>query len=272
MPHTPLTKNFLAEWSSIPDDLRKPLKGQALTERLDHLAATANEQAHAAKQTWRSTLDHARQAGEALEEAYVRLGRRSKWSKWRRDNFKGCRRTATYYRTVAREWSNPRLVEARASGVVFESIRAVIKFLKAPTPSNSEPTPEQLALNAARDELRAAFAEKLRTLTPEEIEVFKNAFDGLWDVLYDELKNRVCETLNRDYYNEPRRYAAARYKRRQEQVANEIKKQLENFYKLEIDLDRVVVVPPHAKKTGGSLAVPLSEQYRTARWQRSRTG
>ncbi len=93
------------------DGIGKKLTGPVLTRRLAKLAETASTHHQQADQmhrvAWQGWLEHSRQAGEALLEAQRRLGHRSKWSKWRKANFKASKETACDYARVAREWENP---------------------------------------------------------------------------------------------------------------------------------------------------------------------
>ena len=58
--------------------------GMDLAVRLEELARTAHREHVAVLNGWRDVLEHARAAGEALDEAKRRLGHRSKWGRWQR--------------------------------------------------------------------------------------------------------------------------------------------------------------------------------------------
>lgn len=74
------------------------------TAELTTLADRANEEHRAAEAAMNEALHHARNAGEALNEAKEQTPHGS-WGDWVRDNFEGSARTARLYQRIARNWS-----------------------------------------------------------------------------------------------------------------------------------------------------------------------
>ncbi len=131
------------------------------------------------------------------------------------DRFDASRETARVYMRISREWDNPRLQEARHNGFELTSIQSVLRLLGGEKPSDEvapngdKPTEAELS-SMARDNLRKQFAERLRTLTNDEIRVFEKCgvFDDVCDEGYARLKRLVCIVLDCDYYerrDSPRR-------------------------------------------------------------------
>jgi hypothetical protein len=187
------------------------LKGEKLKARLEELKGAANRHHDAAKRAWRGALEHARDAGVALQEAYERLGRRGRWGRWLRINFQGSARTAREYRRIARQWNHPKLQDAREQGITLNSIAAVLRVLRAEKLSesdsdgsgNSDSFGPLIPIDMMRDAVRKDFAAHIRTLKRVELEILCESFDAyFWDVLYGKLKEAVCLVLEDDFYGE----------------------------------------------------------------------
>jgi DNA-binding transcriptional MerR regulator len=190
------------------DGIGRKLTGVALGSRLKTLADEANKHHAEVQARWKGLLDHAQLAGEALIEAKRRLGHRTKWSKWRRDHFEGSKETACHYMRVARHWDDPRIQQAKASGMTIDSINKFLQVLRGQaheprkdTESNS--ALREMEMDFAREQLRKEFAEKLRKLDYQELKVLGEQFDRRsWQRLYKDLQRTVCQVTESDYYKE----------------------------------------------------------------------
>lgn len=180
---------------------KKFYRGLEKLERLAQLAKEANMQHHQARMAWRGALEHARQAGEALDEAYRILGRRKKWGRWRRENFDGSAETARVYRRIAREWNHPRLVQARENGIELDSISTVLKVLRGKKLPDGTAKPADVVLDEKRMAIRRQFAAELRNLDGVEVSVFHNATWELLQSLLGEVRHAVCVATECNYYD-----------------------------------------------------------------------
>jgi hypothetical protein len=190
----------------------KRLRGDKLTERLAELARTTNEHHQAATAAWRGALEHARKAGDALIEAYVRLGRRKKWSAWKRDNFPQISsRSLRVYKQVAKQWDNPLLIAARKVGMEPESIKAFLDIVqrKKNPASEAEQDAETTAaerehekLLIARQSVRDHFNAQLAKLKLDELDQIDRHFHHFWEPLHEKLKDFVRVNVREDFYAE----------------------------------------------------------------------
>lgn len=89
------------------------------------LADQANEEHRQAEAAMTEALVHARNAGEALNEAKDRTPHGS-WGDWVRDHFEGSARTARLYQRIARNWTR---IEDRQR-VADLSLRGAVRLLR----------------------------------------------------------------------------------------------------------------------------------------------
>lgn len=121
------------------------------------LAATANEEHRAAQAAAASALEHARNAGEALNEAKAAVGHGA-WGAWVEEHFEGSARTARIYQRIAREWE---AIPNRQRAAEL-SLRGAVRLLQDAKRENdrerraerrerraSERTPEKREMEAA---------------------------------------------------------------------------------------------------------------------------
>jgi hypothetical protein len=179
------------------------ITGPALSARLESLSRTANEHHREACKAWRGALEHACNAGAALQEAYERLGRRGKWGRWLRTNFEGSPRLARDYRRIHREWNDPRLIAARVGGFERASIQAVLNILRGKQPPMPDTaTADEQAAAWNRNNIRTTIAAKLLSLDTVEVELLASNLDRLWTKLYDDLRRTVNGALEHDHYGD----------------------------------------------------------------------
>ncbi len=186
----------------------KKLTGPALSKRLGELKMQANNHHRKVNEHWRGMLDEARLAGEALLEAKRRLGHRAKWSKWRRENFLASKGTAINYTTVARHWDDERIREARAAGIEINSINKFLQVLRGQAPEQQpEKTEAEKQREGNREEIRKWFAEKLRQLSDEELELYSypETFEELWGETQGQLKHGVMIVYGKHDNDETRK-------------------------------------------------------------------
>lgn len=187
------------------DGIGRKLTGVALVSRLNTLADSANKHHAKVQAHWKGLLDHARLAGEALIEAKRRLGHKTKWSKWRRDHFEGSKETACNYMRVAREWNDPRIQQATASGVTIDSINKFLQVLRGDSSDHDGKTPSvrELEIAETRDQLRQEFANRIKNLDYLELQVLLANFESRsWPRLLEDLKQTVCQVTETEYYDE----------------------------------------------------------------------
>jgi hypothetical protein len=152
--------------------VQRMIKGTKLALLLETLKEQANEHHRDATKNWGSALEHARLAGKALQEAFERLGRRSKWGKWLRRNFEGSARLSRDYRRIWRERQSPLLADASANGLQLTSNKAVLKVLRGGATlrkKNGQESEATLNLQLARRTLQKDFLTKLTKLKPDEL-------------------------------------------------------------------------------------------------------
>jgi len=171
---------------------------KASKQQLKELSDTANSEHELADGCWKGYLDHAKRAGEALNEAKKILGKRGRWGRWRKHNFKGSEETARCYARIAREWNDRRLVNARAQGVTIDSIYSVLKILRnEPIDLAKNWTPIERKVSQLREFIRREFTEYLKELDMFELEVFNDNVVDNWEdrTLFTELHKRLKELV-----------------------------------------------------------------------------
>ncbi|MEQ8694277.1 MAG: hypothetical protein RIC85_02995 [Gammaproteobacteria bacterium] len=201
-------------------------EGAAKDQKLRELEDTAISHHLGAINTWRNTLDHARQAGEALNEAKRILGRRGRWTKWLTKHFceaaLASKETARVYMRIAREWD--RVKDAWAEGITANSIAAVLRVLK--NQKEAKPTQKEWETHEATKDLRKQFADKLKTLDHQELTILAEMFEYCsWPAMHKDLRDTVCKVLEFDYYYEYRDNYEQRRKKRDDkhEVRSKIK-------------------------------------------------
>ena len=187
----------------------RPSKRSKGIYALPKLAKIANRYHREANHAWYNALDYARASGRALVKARsffpVRGGG---WKKWIEDNFDASYETAKVYMRIARKWDDPRLEEARTSGINVNSIVKVLQILKYQKLRDSieeKFTEKEAKVDMARDYIRKMFAEKLRKeVSRSELMVLveDDVFDYLWKKLYAGLRNIICQILEYDPYED----------------------------------------------------------------------
>ena len=203
---------------------KRHLTGAALNKRLAELDRLANEEdakamaAKAGRDDYRARaaaageayLEHVRKAGEYLDEAKWRTGGGGRWGKWsqrfaERHGIK--ERTQRQYRDVARNWSHPKIEEARAQGVVIDSIKKFMA-IKRSGPPNPLPkvTPRQMERDNATYEIRKEFALYLESLDSFEVSILHATLDSVLAVANADLKERVCGNHGGPYYKHREEY------------------------------------------------------------------
>lgn len=178
------------------------ITGPELSARLEVLKDQISMHLQGASKAWGDWLEHVRGAGEALQEAYERLGRRSKWSKWVARHCKLSLRSTRDYRRIFREWDNPDLVAARSSGGQPQSISGVLKILRGKSSvSKGDKGPDEVQADAIRKELRMHFAEELQDMRLEELQVLQKKFhDDIWFRICGVLAKAVVSEFGDEYY------------------------------------------------------------------------
>ena len=200
------------------------LKGKKLDARMARLAGMIQEEHGQVKAAWAGALEHARNAGEWLVEAKWRQGHRSKWGKWKRrimEKHGIAARTVTNYMYVARHWNDARIEEARAQGIVIDSIN---KFLKITRGHHPQALPKSTEAerergNHAKD-IQKQFADYLNSLDAYEVGILWATLDEVLAVANADLKERVCGHYGGPYYRHREEYyreQAAEREREEEQ-------------------------------------------------------
>ena len=179
------------------------ITGLALSERLSELKETISQNLGGASRAWGDWMEHVRCVGEALQEAYERLGRRRKWSRWVRANLTISLRSTRDYRRIYRKWDSPELTEARRNGGKLQSIHQVLQILRTKRKSPAaDKSPQHVLAEERRARLRELVAEELREMTLEELQVFSESFhDGdLWYRVRAVVAQAVVSKFGDDYY------------------------------------------------------------------------
>jgi hypothetical protein len=97
-----------------------------LVPALPDLAAQINQEHQQCLQAANATLEHARKAGELLQQAKAQL-EHGKWLPWLKEHFPFSEKTAQNYMRIAREWSG--LLEANPQRAADLSYRDALKLL-----------------------------------------------------------------------------------------------------------------------------------------------
>jgi hypothetical protein len=188
----------------------KRLQRSKGSSKLPYLANIANEHHHYVCKHWQGLLQHAREAGEALNKArrYCSYGT---WQKWLQDNFNGSYETAQAYRKIASKWNDPHIKHARRRGVRIDSIKSFLDVLKGVPQERKIPKrllnkDGTLSLKKAKEEeirknVREMFAGALRNLDQSEVDVFWECFHEIWEKFYETiLYPATCQVLEIDLH------------------------------------------------------------------------
>ncbi|KAA0141027.1 hypothetical protein FYZ48_07070 [Gimesia chilikensis] len=211
----------------------KKLKGQELKDRLEYLTAEITKHHWKALESWQGFLNEAKEAGEGLLRVKRRLGHRLKWSKWRQRELIEpgvmSKETSLIYMRIAREWDSPQMLAARASGIKIDSINKFMEIVRNKPKKQDKPilSAAELRRSMYLDNVRKQFAEKLRGLTPYELDLLAEwgQVDELWDGLNEQLRLGV-----QVFYGEV--YEIDREKRKEERsVKIKIKQALNTKHK-----------------------------------------
>jgi hypothetical protein len=174
----------------------KKLKGEKLTERIEYLTAEITKHHRQATGAWRGFLQEAREAGEGLLEVKRRLGHRLKWSRWRQKELIKpgimSKETSVIYMRIAREWDTPQMQDAMVGGIKIDSINKFMQIARCKPEKQDKPilSAAELRRSMHLDNVRKQFAEKLRGLTPCELDLLAEwgQVDELWDGFYEQLR------------------------------------------------------------------------------------
>ena len=169
-------------------------KSKVLTELEEQLETTDNR----AKAGIVIFLDNARKCGEILIHAYNILGRRKKWSEWRRKHFNGSKETACLYKRIAEDWDQPHMVEARSKGIdTLRGLRKVLAEKRSKDQSSriagdgseqGDSSVPELTQKEVEDqwtckELRRQFAQAIKKLRRVEREIYNHDFHKIFEEL-----------------------------------------------------------------------------------------
>lgn len=172
------------------------ITGKKLAALLEELKEKANRHHALALSGFDHALEEARKAGEALQEAYERLGRAGRWGRWLRANFNGSPRTARQYRQIYRNWNDPRIVAERKMGTVC-SIGAVLRLLRSPeSPDTTDDSHRQLLCKS----LCQAFGKFLCGLSVAELEILDGLHESNFGPLHEDLRLTACVVHEVDDY------------------------------------------------------------------------
>jgi len=181
------------------------LKGQKLSARMMELAKMICEEHGAAKAGWAEYLEHARNAGEWLIEAKWRTGHRLKWGRWKRrlsQEYDISPRTMSQYMQIARYWNDPRILDAKAQGVAIDSISGFLQVLRGQHPKLELTTAQDTDKNDNIKRILKEFTVYLRTLDSIEVEILLATHVEVFEVLDDDLRERVCDNYQGPYYKD----------------------------------------------------------------------
>ncbi len=191
-----------------PNKVKPFLKGERLDKRMAELADLISQEHGACRAGLQTTLEHARKAGTWLVEAKKRKGHRTKWGRWKRwlvKEYSISERSITDYMRIAREWEDPRIIEARIHGL--ENIDGFLQVLRGrkpkPKPGDegyTEPTRKEEEREWNRKRVRKDFAAYLRTLDTYEMEVLEATVEHVMEAFNTDLRTRVDGSYDGDYY------------------------------------------------------------------------
>jgi hypothetical protein len=187
---------------------KKPQGTKHTHNELTELADIANKQHSLVCKGWKDLLYHARLAGEALNKVrpYCKHGQ---WQRWLKANFDGSYETAQVYRRIAAKWHDPRLRQARRSGVKLNSLKKVLEVLKEmrdqyPIPNSLLNEDGTINLKEAQEQglrsfVRKLFADAIKKLCHDELVIFEECFEELWEKFYERiLYPATCQVLELD--------------------------------------------------------------------------
>jgi len=166
---------------------------------LPGLAKRANHHYQKSVCAWRGALKHALKCGKALNKARYYNWKRGVWKKWLEDHFDASYETAKVYMRIAKKWEDPRLKEARETGIELKSIKSVLDILEGnratsadmdlPDDEESQEPTKAMLLDSMRDEVRTKFAHMLHALCMEELQFM----DANWDDYEDQFKDQLSD-------------------------------------------------------------------------------
>jgi hypothetical protein len=211
-----------------------------IPESLDGLANAINQEHRACEQAMRSTLGHARRAGELLMFAKTGV-KYGAWEAWLKDNFEGKIRTAQGYMKVYREWD--KLEETQR--VAELSLRGALKELSEPReaePGKLKITRETLGESERRE-------EKGKPSPAEEREDYANKVA--------EMKERTRAREERDREARRKNHNAVFFDvdARLSKARREIKKALEDVKGVKFEDEEVELLMREADAARGMLSL-----------------
>jgi hypothetical protein len=173
----PVTSETNTTPAPLPVSASQP---DLLAISLPTLADRANMEHHAAEDSARSALDHARNAGVLLLAAKDRV-EHGDWESWLRVNFRGSQRTAQVYMRIAARWDD---ITSKTQRVADLPIRRVTALLAKPVAEPSEkpalpkwlPEPGQMAIGTifSHNEYRTYIIGR-RAETSEWVHIYRDA-------------------------------------------------------------------------------------------------
>jgi hypothetical protein len=170
-------------------------EGDAKRVFLSRVADEANEKHGQCVTASKSMLECGRAAGQCLRAAKKITGHRTKWTKWRNKHFNGSNRTAQIYMQVSRNWNHPRIEQARATGIVIDSIEGFLRILRPkPAPGKSQESTIKRIIQQ--------LSEQLKQLDPAELEILEDYFEFCWKQLELRLQQNVRILVDDDYYGD----------------------------------------------------------------------
>lgn len=182
----------------------KKRKGSQNKTLIKQLKKKAIEMHRACKKAGTARLEYAQKCGEALnklrwetdnwrrapQEHKKKLG----WHKYVPANFPFSVETANIYIRIHKKRDDPRIVKARENDITIGSIAGFLRVLKGQADSKQPSMTEREALSSmARQELRENFAQALRDLCYEELEVFVECFDEHWEDWCKRIYDDACK-------------------------------------------------------------------------------
>ena len=174
-------------------------------ERIGKLKRVANENYHESGTLRKKSFVSALHCGDALLELKDLIRKtlgHGHWQQWLQDNFDGSYETARDYMSIAKNWNDPRMVEARET-MTIESIKGFQDVLKGkpylkPDAKGKQPT-ESVVYERYRKGIIAEFTREVNSLGRYkhwshryELFVLGDYFGYFWNKLHVELK-RVTE-------------------------------------------------------------------------------
>ena len=192
---------------------KKKLSPAEIRSRIEELKKVANEKFHDAGAFRKQHFISALHCGEALLAIKVLVGH-GKWKGWISDekNFDGSYETAVVYMRIAKNWFDPRIVEARES-MTIDSIKGFTDVLKGrplnpPDAEEQQPIPD-VVYQRYRKYIIAEFTKQVNALDRfkhwshrRKVFLLGDNFHYFWNRIYVELKEmeqnrmRDDQTLN----------------------------------------------------------------------------